>query len=317
MAQRVVVLYGGNSPERKVSLVSGAEIGKQLKLNGYQVIEIDPADYQYGHELIRVIHSEKPDVVFIGLHGGEGENGVLQAMLDGSKIPYTGSGFKTSAVAMDKLLSKLIAEQAMVLTPGYYVITEEDFNSNSYPDYYECKKIVCEGSENHELVIKPIDAGSSVGVHIITDSNNLVIALTDALQYSDRVLVEEFIEGRELTVTILDGKALPVVEIIPHDGFYDYPNKYTAGNTTYQTPAKLTDAETIMVQTLALKIWHAMECSGYARIDFRFNGNDFYFLEVNTLPGMTPLSLTPMAAKATGMSFGDLLDKIISVVPKY
>jgi len=314
--QKIVVLIGGKSPERKVSLVSGSEISKQLKSNGYQVIEMDPADYEKGHELIQAIDVHKPDLVFIGLHGGEGENGILQAMLAGSKIPFTGSDYKASAVAMDKLLSKIIALQVGVPVPKYSIVYKYDYQTNRLQSYAECLQMLSNSETAKELVVKPVDAGSSVGVHIVNDESSWQKALADAFQYSDRVLVEEYIEGRELTVTILDKEALPVVEIKPHSGFYDYPNKYTSGNTDYIAPAELDQQEVSMVQDYAVRIWQAMECSGYGRIDFRYDGKTFYFLEVNTLPGMTPLSLTPMAAKAVGISFGELLDRIIGTVNK-
>jgi len=309
----IVVLLGGNSPERKVSLISGREITAQLKQNGHQVTQIDPADYPYSHEMIRAIHELSPDVVFIGLHGGEGENGVLQATLTASLIRFTGSSFKASAIAMDKLLSKFIADKATVPVPHYQIIQKKDYQNQGIPDYSFYHSKLTKSNHASEIVIKPVDAGSSVGVHIVQDESEWKIALVDAFQYSDKVMLEEFIEGRELTVTILDGIALPVVEIMPHEGFYDYPNKYTEGNTTYQAPADLTHLEATTVQEHALNIWQAMECSGYARIDFRYNGKVFYFLEVNTLPGMTPLSLTPMAAKAMGIDFGALLEKIMDV----
>jgi len=312
--QKIVVLLGGNSPERKVSLVSGAEIAGQLKLSGYQVVEIDPADYEYGHDLISAIHDQKPDLVFIGLHGGEGENGILQALLAGSKIPFTGSDYKASAVAMDKLLSKIIAIQVEVPVPAYQVLNKSDFLQNKLSAFSYYQPLLSISNPAQAIVIKPIDAGSSVGVHIINAENEWKAALADAFQYSEKILIEEYIEGRELTVTMLDGAALPVVEIKPNNGFYDYPNKYTAGNTNYIAPADLTPRETRTIQDFAVRIWQAMECAGYGRIDFRYDGRTFYFLEVNTLPGMTELSLTPMAAKAVGLSFGDLLDKIIGTV---
>jgi D-alanine-D-alanine ligase len=312
---KIVVLLGGKSPEREVSLVSGAEIAQQLRLNGHEVTELDPADMQYGHELILTIHNLQPDLVFIGLHGGDGENGILQAMLNGSNIRFTGSGFKASTIAMDKLLSKFVASQAGVPHPDYFVLNKPDYIKKLIGTYEEYHKGFAAGNQSQEVVVKPMDAGSSVGVHIVKDEKGWQQALEDAFNYSEKVLVEEYIEGRELTVTILDGMALPVVEIKPHNGFYDYPNKYTAGNTTYHAPAELNDSEAKKVQDFAVRIWQAMDCSGYARIDFRYNGRQFYFLEVNTLPGMTPLSLTPMAAKQVGISFGELLEKIICAIP--
>jgi D-alanine-D-alanine ligase len=312
---KIVVLLGGKSPEREVSLVSGTEIASQLRANGHMVTELDPADYNLGHELISAIHNYLPDLVFIGLHGGEGENGVLQAMLSGSGLSYTGSGFKASAVAMDKLLSKFIADSSEVPLPDYLMLNKSEYENGALTPFEIIRQSLTVKNHNREVVVKPMDAGSSVGVHIVADETDWDTALQDAFRFSERVMAEEYIAGRELTVTVLDGEALPVVEIIPHNGFYDYPNKYTAGNTTYQAPAELTDAEADRVKDYAVRIWQAMECSGYARIDFRYDGRQFYFLEVNTLPGMTPLSLTPMAAKAVGISFGDLLERIIRAVP--
>jgi D-alanine-D-alanine ligase len=311
---KIIVLLGGNSPERQVSLVSGAEIARQLRLNGHHVSELDPADFSAGHELIAAIYNHHPDLVFIGLHGGDGENGILQAMLEGSKIPFTGSGFKASAVAMDKLLSKFIAGQAGVPVPSFLMYNKTETNDNTKLTYDIIKSALSSTNSAKEIVIKPVDAGSSVGVHIVSGEDGFQNAITDAFKYSEKLMVEEYIAGRELTVTILDGTALPVVEIKPRNGFYDYPNKYTAGNTVYQAPAELAPDETQKVQHYAMKIWQAMECSGYGRIDFRYDGKEFYFLEVNTLPGMTPLSLTPMAAKAVGINFSELLDRIIDSV---
>lgn len=311
---KIIVLLGGKSPEREVSLVSGAEIARQLRAKGHQVTEIDPSGYAFGHELISAIHTHNPDLVFIGLHGGDGENGILQAMLAGNGIPFTGSGYKASAVAMDKLLSKIIARQAEVPVPHFIIADKQDQKTLSGLTYTSVLQSLETPGRNATVVIKPNDAGSSVGVHIVSDPASFEPALEDALKYSDKVMLEQYIPGRELTVTILDGKALPVVEIKPKNGFYDYPNKYTPGNTIYQAPAELTPEESEKVQLYAIKIWKAMECAGYGRIDFRYDGDEFYFLEVNTLPGMTPLSLTPMAAKAVGIGFDELLDRIIGSV---
>lgn len=316
MKLKIVVLSGGKSPERKVSLISGAEVSKQLQLNGHQVIEIDPLDYEYGHDLIHAIHHHQPDVVFIALHGGDGENGVLQAMLAGSNLPFTGSDCKTSAVAMDKLLSKILAIHENIPVPAFLVL-DKSLNPDCKSTSFEyCLEQLHLSQKEGVLVVKPNDAGSSVGVNIVSDTAKWQEAMDDSFLHSEKVLIEEYITGRELTVTMLDGEALPVVEIIPHNGFYDYNNKYSEGNTTYQAPADITLEETKRIQEFAVKMWQAMDCNGYGRIDFRYDGVKFYFLEVNTLPGMTQLSLTPMAAKAVGISFGELLDKIIRSVPQ-
>lgn len=309
---RISVLLGGNSSERKVSLITGAEVAKQLRLNGYEVSELDPADFSDGHNLISAIKELKSDLVFIGLHGGDGENGVIQALLHSCDIPYTGSDFKSSAIAMDKLLSKYVARQVDVPVPAFFVAENKKISDYTFSTL---NTILNSGSSSKAIVVKPVDSGSSVGVHIVDNEDDFKAALIDAFNHSDRVMIEQYIQGRELTVTVLDGIALPVVEIQPHKGFYDYPNKYSQGNTTYIAPAELNDNEAVTIQDYAIRIWRTMGCSGYGRIDFRYDNSVFYFLEVNTLPGMTPLSLTPMAAKAHGISFADLLDRIIAAVP--
>ncbi len=308
---KIVVLLGGNSPERDVSLVSGAEIAGQLVRDGHDVVSLDPAAYPTGHEMISAVKAESPALVFIALHGGEGENGVVQAQLTGSRIPFTGSGFKASAVAMDKLLTKLMASTAGIPVPAHTVLELDKFENGAYRDGGEYFDRLAGRESEQTLVLKPADAGSSVGVHIVSDTSEWDEALADAFRYSRLVLAEQYIAGRELTVTVLDGEALPVVEIRPRQGFYDYRNKYNKGNTDYDAPAALEPGEKRRIQVKAVRMWRIVNCSGYARIDFRYDGKTFYFLEVNTLPGMTPLSLTPMAAQAAGIDFGGLLDRII------
>jgi len=306
MNQKIVILKGGYSAEREVSLVSATEIGKTLASIGYEVEILDPATFKSWEALTLQIKEIQPRIVFIGLHGGEGEDGRLQALLTLAQIPFTGTGYIASAIAMDKFLSKLIAKELNVPIPAYRLIYHQDV--------LHLDDIV--NDLGLPLVVKPNDSGSSVGVSIVKTKEDLLDAINQAFQYGTRVLVEEFIEGRELTVTILDGKPLPVVEIRPKAGWYDYVNKYTKGQTEYLVPAPLTNAEAKRVQQYALSIYQLMNCQSYSRIDFRFTGKEFYFLEVNTLPGMTSLSLTPMAAKASGVDFGSLLETIIRTSEK-
>ncbi len=270
--EKIVVLKGGTSPEREVSLVSGAEIASALRNMGYSVIEIDPADYPKLSDLLTAIQNEQPLLVFNGLHGGSGENGELQAALSLAGIKFTGSGFKASCFSMDKYISKLIALAEGIPVPKYILMREDLLE-----DYQDVEDY--SGFSNQlglPIIVKPNDAGSSVGISRVECLEDLKPAVQKALQYSHSVLLEEYIPGRELTVTIIDSEAYPVVEIKPLEGWYD----------------------------------------GYARIDFRYDGFKPYFLEVNTLPGMTSLSLTPMAAKAAGMSFQELLQKIIYITAK-
>ncbi|MFZ2330397.1 MAG: D-alanine--D-alanine ligase [Atribacterota bacterium] len=310
--EKIVVLKGGTSPEREVSLVSGAEIASALRNMDYSVIEIDPADYPKLSDLLTAIQNEQPLLVFNGLHGGSGENGELQAALSLAGIKFTGSGFKASCFSMDKYISKLIALAEGIPVPQYILMREDLLE-----DYQDVEDY--SGFSNQlglPIIVKPNDAGSSVGISRVECLEDLKPAVQKALQYSHSVLLEEYIPGRELTVTIIDSEAYPVVEIKPLEGWYDYTNKYTHGKTKYEAPAQIDDTVAKLLQLYALRLWKAFGLSGYARIDFRYDGLKPYFLEVNTLPGMTSLSLTPMAAKAAGMSFQELLQKIIYIAAK-
>lgn len=310
--EKIVVLKGGTSPEREVSLVSGAEIASALRNMGYIVQEIDPADYPKLSDLLTAIQNEQPLLVFNGLHGGSGENGELQAALSLAGIKFTGSGFKASCFSMDKYISKLIALAEGIPVPKYILMREDLLE-----DYQDVEDY--SGFSNQlglPIIVKPNDAGSSVGISRVECLEDLKPAVQKALQYSHSVLLEEYIPGRELTVTIIDSEAYPVVEIKPLEGWYDYTNKYTHGKTKYEAPAQIDDTVAKLLQLYALRLWKAFGLSGYARIDFRYDGLKPYFLEVNTLPGMTSLSLTPMAAKAAGMSFQELLQKIIYIAAK-
>lgn len=202
---------------------------------------------------------------------------------------------------MDKEISGILAQSSGCLLPKRIVLNNvDDINQ---------KEIV--EQLGLPLVVKPNSSGSSVGISLVSEPSKLNEAVLDAFNYSERVICEKFIAGRELTVTILGEQPLPVVEIIPKTGWYDYANKYTKGNTIYEVPAKLSDHNIIKIQAQALKVFKLFGCRGYARVDFRYDEKEFYFLEINTLPGMTPLSLTPMAAKEYGLSFSQLLMKII------
>lgn len=310
--EKIVVLKGGTSPEREVSLVSGAEIASALRNMDYSVIEIDPADYPKLSDLLTAVQNEQPLLVFNGLHGGSGENGELQAALSLAGIKFTGSGFKASCFSMDKYISKLIALAEGIPVPQYILMREDLLE-----DYQDVEDY--SGFSNQlglPIIVKPNDAGSSVGISRVECLEDLKPAVQKALQYSHSVLLEEYIPGRELTVTIIDSEAYPVVEIKPLEGWYDYTNKYTHGKTKYEAPAQIDDTVAKLLQLYALRLWKAFGLSGYARIDFRYDGLKPYFLEVNTLPGMTSLSLTPMAAKAAGMSFQELLQKIIYIAAK-
>jgi len=332
---KIAVLLGGNSSERDVSLVTGNAIVDGLKKAGHDAIGIDTAlgpcqlpppdknevpivkeeppelkdlEKLEGETTIQTISSpdlKNVDLVFIALHGGAGENGTIQALLDLMEIPYTGSGVLASAVAMDKLAAKRIVIASGINTPDYFARKSSDIMDEKELIY------AVENSLGYPVVIKPNDQGSSVGLSIVNSPKDLFEKAREAARYSDKVLFEKFIEGRELTVSILGDAALPVAEVKPKDGYYDYKHKYTPGLADKIIPAELTGEETETIQELALAVFEALGCKGYARIDFRMSvEGTFYFLETNTLPGMTPTSLVPKAARAAGIEFSELLDRI-------
>lgn len=307
--KKIVVLRGGDSPEREVSLVSGVEVGKVLDKLGYQVVDLDPSSFSGLSPLLSRIKSEQCDLVFNALHGGSGENGQLAAALELAGIPFTGSGSKASQIAMDKYISKLIVTEEGIPVARHILMRGNLLADYTDPTDYSnfTNKL------GLPLIVKPNDSGSSVGIGIVHELGELKPSVEEAFRYCETVLLEEFIEGRELTVSILDGKALPVVEIRPRAGWYDYKNKYTKGNTEYLAPAPIDEEIAQLCQLYAERAFQALSCAVYGRVDFRLRDRVPYFLEVNTLPGMTSLSLTPMAAKAAGLSFEELLQNIIKI----
>jgi D-alanine-D-alanine ligase len=238
------------------------------------------------------------DVVFLGLHGGSGEDGTIQALLDLGGVPYTGSGHLASALAMDKDLSKHLFRQANVSTAKWLMAPAGVDEVNA--------------ALGLPVIVKPSKQGSTVGLSIVRNASELQPAVDEAFNFDDEVMIEEFIAGRELTVGILGDIALPVGEIIPKHEIYDYECKYTAGMADERFPAELTKQETARVQDEALRAFRALKLRGCARIDFRMaKDGTFYCLEANTLPGMTQTSLIPQAAAAAGISFPELCDRIV------
>jgi D-alanine-D-alanine ligase len=327
---RITVLMGGTSAERDVSLASGLRVASALRSRGHAVTTVDtvrgaltegeeramlaspvmgvlPPDSDTLAHLSRETlpatvrglgARHDADVVFIGLHGGQGEDGTLQALLDLTGVPYTGSGHLASALAMDKDLAKRLFREAGVLTPEWLMAPATD------DDVVSALGI--------PAIVKPSKQGSTVGLTLVKARAQLQPAITEAYRHDDEVMIEQFIAGRELTVGILGDRALPVGEIIPTHEIYDYECKYTAGMAREEFPAKLTAAETAAVQAQALLAFRALKLSGYARIDFRMmEDGTFYCLEANTLPGMTELSLIPQAAAAAGIDFPELCERIV------
>jgi D-alanine-D-alanine ligase len=298
-----VLLQGGNSEERDISLKSSAAIKRGLLEIGYEVTELDPHNFISYWELGSKLLEIDPYIVFNGLHGGDGEDGTVQALLSLLNIPFTGTGMKGSALCMDKAHSYSVATAIGIRVPPYLCLNREQS--------YDIFKIGA--SYNFPLVIKPNESGSSVGISIVTSYDQITPAIAEAFQYSDRVIIQKFIAGSELAVSVLGDETLPIVEIKVKEGWYDFTNKYTEGKSIYEVPATLSEEMILELQTSSLAIYNTFDCKAYARVDFRYDGTEFYFLEVNTLPGMTELSLTPMAAEKAGIPFPKLLEKIIQL----
>ncbi len=296
----VAVLMGGWSSERQVSLSSGEGISEALRERGFKVTEID-MDRTVAARLAQV----KPDIVFNALHGTPGEDGTVQGLLEIMGIPYTHSGIETSVIAIDKELTKmLLVPHGIRMPEGTLVESESLFSGDPIPRPY---------------VLKPVNEGSSVGVAIVTEEGNYGSPIGRDVKGPwneyDQLLAEPFIRGRELTVAVLDDEALAVTELKPTAGFYDYDAKYTDGLTVHVCPAEVPDAIAQAMLEMALDAHRILGCSGASRSDFRWDderGEDgIYLLEVNTQPGMTPLSLVPEQAKSRGISYGELVERIV------
>ena len=334
---RITVLMGGTSSERDVSLASGLRIAEALRSRGHEVRTVDtakgpltqrdeeqmlvggvvkqlpptPAELaRMNAETVAETAARLPkrgecDVAFLALHGGRGEDGTIQALLDLAGVPYTGSGHLPSALAMDKDLSKHLFRAFGVGTANWLMATDA-----SAPPSAER----VEHTLGWPVIVKPSKQGSTVGLSIVKQPSELASAIAEAFEHDDEVMIEQFIAGRELTVGILGGEALPVGEIIPKHEIYDYECKYTAGMAEEIFPAPLTKDETAAVQAQARHAYAALKLGGCARIDFRMSpAGEFYCLEANTLPGMTGTSLIPQGAAAAGITFPELCERIATL----
>lgn len=300
----VALLSGGRSSEREVSLKSGDQVFEALDKERYQVLRYDPST-----DLNRLLSDAgRIDVSLIILHGIHGEDGTVQGLLDLLNIPYQGSGVIGSAIGMNKLASKQLYDQMGLPTPPYIAVQRKD-----RPD------VGSMGSRlGFPLVVKPANGGSSIGMSIVKSEADLPGALETAWRHDDAVVVESFIRGIELTCGVLGNdelQALPVVEIMPGEGheFFDFQAKYTPGASREICPARIDDALTEKVQIYAKMAHRALFCRGYSRTDMILSGRDIYVLETNTIPGMTPTSLFPLAARTAGISFSELLDTLIDL----
>ena len=301
--RKIAVVMGGPSAEREVSLNTGKAIVGALQEKGYNVtgIDLDPP------RLAQQLQQENVQVVFNAIHGKFGEDGLMQGMLEMLGIPYTGSGVLASAMAMDKAVSKRLFQAAGIPTPRSVVYSLADRKKDLLAEIL--------ADFNLPVVIKAATQGSTIGVVIVEQEGGVIPAVEEAFRYSDHIVVEEFIKGRELTVAVLGSDApqvLPVIEIAPHSGFYDYHSKYTKGATEYIVPAQLTPAVTAAVQQSALAVFRLLGCKGIGRVDVMLDEKQrHYVLEINTIPGMTATSLVPKAAAAQGISFGELCERIL------
>lgn len=290
MTKRVAVLMGGWSAEREVSLVSGAAVTKALAAAGYNARAVD-VSRDVGALLAAL--SPPPDVVFNALHGRYGEDGCVQGLLDILAIPYTHSGLLASALAMDKPTAKRLFADAGIPVARHVIATRED--------------VIAGDVLPRPYVIKPLNEGSSVGVLIVREGDNRLPLSDEDWPYGARVMVEEFIAGRELTVAVMGDRALAVTEITTARGFYDYDAKYVEGGSRHVVPAELDQEATADALRLAPLAHETLGCRGVSRADFRYDGERMVALEVNTQPGMTPTSLVPEQALACGISFGALV----------
>jgi D-alanine-D-alanine ligase len=328
---KIGLLMGGTSPEREVSKSSGKSIYYKLKELGYQVKLVDPAyglkqpmneeDFFSEKNYAEVnnkncgiaINSalmDNIDLVFIGLHGKWGEDGTIQSLLELRGLKYTGSDVLSSAIAMNKCVSKILFQHYDVSTPKWIVLNKEESEIDVLTD--KINKFF-----GFPCVVKPNDQGSTIGVTICKSENDLKEAIIYARLFSDLVIIEEFIRGHEITVGIIDKTVLPILEIKPKHGYYDYECKYTSGMSEYIVPAEIPENIALHLQHQALLAFNSVGASGYGRMDFRLSDDlKTYCLEVNTLPGMTSTSLVPKMAKAADIDFGELLDRIIHLALK-
>jgi D-alanine-D-alanine ligase len=300
---KILVLLGGSSAEREVSLSSGSRVAAALRERGHVVTEADPHPDPFA-----VLPAAKAaDVTWLALHGGAGEDGSIQALLDLAGVRYTGSAVLGSALAMDKDLSKRLFRAAGVPTADWRMLTPRSTERWQEPAYAR-ETFAALGPK---IVVKPSKQGSTVGLSIIDEPSLLAAAIDLAFEHDDEVMLETFVPGRELTVAVLGGMAMPVGEIIPKHDIYDYECKYTPGMAEELFPAPIPDAVRDEVQRLALLAYHALKLRGCARVDFRNDPEGRLFcLEANTLPGMTGTSLVPQAAQAAGIGFPELCERI-------
>ncbi len=299
--KNILVVLGGNSGEREISLASGKACIKALKKKKYNVSIFDPK-----FKNLNLINKLKTDVIFNALHGKGGEDGIAQSYFEYLKIPYTHSGVVSSYNAMNKIISKDLFTKSKILTPKYFSLTKKEYNNKNL------KKLVIKKKISFPLVIKPVNEGSSLGVKIIKDFKSLYRSSKLLFGKYNQLMFEKYIGGQEIQVAVINNNVLGAIELVPKRSFYDFKAKYTkAAKTEHIMPARLSQINYSKVLQLAKKAHRALGCRGVTRTDFKFYKNKFYILELNTQPGMTSLSLVPEIADYSGIIFEDLVEKIL------
>jgi D-alanine-D-alanine ligase len=300
------VLKGGRSLERQVSLRSGARVEDALGRLGHEVIPID-----VGLDLIQRLREAAPDAAFIAMHGRDGEDGTVQELLEILDVPYTGSGVLACVRSMDKVLAKHLMGERGIPTPDFYA-----FNETAFRELGAAEALgAIEERLEFPIVVKPSSQGSALGIKFARTPADVPAALVAAFSYDSKVLLERHVDGRDLAVSILDGKPLPVVEAVPQgESFYDFEARYEIGRTSFVCPAELPGDLAERAQELALRVYELLGCEAFARVDLMLAGGDeLTVLEANPIPGLTETSLLPQAAEAAGISFDELVERIVEL----
>ena len=297
MIKKIALLSGGDSEERDISIKSGLAVYQALQNLNFDVSLIDPINTN----LCTLVNYS---AAFICLHGKNGEDGKIQSLLELLKVPFTGSASAASMLAMNKFYSKLVWNDHALITPKFLILNKSNL------DY---KKIITHLSD--PFIVKPSSSGSSFGINLVKNKDDLILAYTDASRYDPTVIAEEFIEGREFTVSILGNKSLGVLEIAPKNEFYDYNAKYVSNETVFSKPTDLNSALLEKMENIALFAFTSIGCSGWGRVDFMMDKKlNLYLIEVNTVPGMTDHSLFPLAAKNAGLNFEQTVQHIVDLI---
>lgn len=307
--EKIAVLMGGRSLEREVSLKSGERVCQALEDLGYKVLPLDLSP-----TLVQTLRSERPDACYIALHGRYGEDGAIQELLEFLGVPYTGPGVVSSVLAWDKPLAKRLFAEHSIPTPAWVSLTADAFKQMGAASALD---LVVESTGPFPLAVKPAKQGSALGLTRVDSADRLAEALLTALSYDDAAMIEKWVEGRMVAVSVFDGpegpQPLPPVEISPKSGVFDFASMYTAGETDYFVPARLDEAVMSEVKKCAIAVHTLLECRDVSRVDMIVDSaGGLHVLECNTSPGMTETSLLPMAAQAVGLSLADVVEKLVS-----